>query len=85
MIENKKIAGLLSSWKARLALVEDRNAYDALNDCIYDLTQLYLYSIPPEYTEDYTKQLPTQEEIDFIIDKEADEYLSTLKAHEAIV
>lgn len=85
MIEDKKIANLLSSWKARLAFVEDRNSYDAINDCIYDLTQLCLYSIPPEYTEDCILQLPTTEEMKYIRDTEAEQYLATLEAHEYTV
>lgn len=85
MISDKDIANLLSLWRGRLGNTKERDVYDTLNDCIYELSQLYMYSIPPEYLEGIPQNILSDETQDYLDNIEADDYLSTIEAHEIAV
>lgn len=85
MVSDKDIASLLAIWKKRLTYIDERNAYDALNDCIYELSQLCMYSIPPECIETIPQDIPSGEIQDYLDNVEADDYLSTIEAHDIAV
>lgn len=77
MLYDSDINGLLSQWEARLNCPEsdDSPSYkDALRDCIYDVKSI----IDADFTEEILEREAFEQQL-------ADNYLSTIEAHDALL
>lgn len=75
MIHVSDLQQLINSWQARVDSPVHPSSYkDGVMDCIYELNQLINHSILNEFTEEDAR--------DYFLSQEADNYLSTMEAHE---
>ena len=82
MLYDSEIYGLLSKWEGLYATTTESASYkDALNDCIYDLKSLMDIHVQEE-TDAFIRNLPPEELYQLFLEQEADNYLSTMEAHE---
>ena len=86
MIAERNIESLLSQWKERLRNESYSEEYRcALGECMYDL-QTILGKIKEEEEanlQEVIASLPPKEVEDYLLQQEADDYLSSLEAHTA--
>lgn len=72
MIYESDLIGLTTSWKMRLQDDYEQPYKDALNDCIYELTQLINSSLDQEMQELYYNPwdyLPPVDAMDYIVEE----------------
>lgn len=81
MVHSTNINDLLHAWQNKLQNNHLSSEYkDALNDCLYDLQEVLKYS----WQEEFLDSLPSEEAEQYLLEQEADNYLSTIEAHENI-
>lgn len=87
MITERNISSLLSQWKERLSNDDYSEEYRcALGECMYDLQNI-LDKIKEEEEanlQEVIANLPSKEVEDYLMQQEADEYLSSIEAHESV-
>ena len=79
IIDSKAIESLIGQWEQRIAQNTDSSYKDALGECIYELG----YCINSVFQEDFLNSVPPEEVEQWLLEQEADAYLSSMEAHES--
>lgn len=79
MIDSKPIESLINQWKQRMEQDAEMSYKDALGECIYELE----YCINEIFQEDFLNSVPPEEIEQWLLEQEADAYLSSMEAHES--
>ena len=78
IIDSKAIESLTDQWEQRMKLSTDASYRDALGECIYELRNC----INETFQEDFLNSVPPEEIEQWLMEQEADAYLSSMEAHE---
>lgn len=79
LIDSKPIESLIDQWKQRMNNSTDASYKDALGECIYELG----YCMNEIFQEDFLNSVPPEEVEQWLLEQEADAYLSSMEAHES--
>lgn len=81
MIQESSITTLFSQWQSLISSPDCPEEYrSAVLNCIHDLQQLITSG--EDSLGQYLSSLPSKEVEEYLLQQEADDYLSTIEAHE---
>lgn len=85
MITDKQLKDLLSSWKTKFDKINSEEAFDVLYECICDVAEIISPNSAEGFCDLVMANVPSVDVEESLKEIEADNYLSTIEAHEPAV